>query len=406
MAQKPMEKGRGMSPIRGYPPLVANKNTVKQLFAVIGLSVINATDGYFAACSGEISDEVRNSANSAAAALVERTLSQYGSAERLGLSDEFTAWRMNMPGDSGLLDRSVGLQLDYGILERMAAQVLQELNLMVQFIVTSVYPDTDDISLALDEFTTFSEHALLLNLTNSVCGCRSEGIEELFTEDRDNTTRAKLDLEKLFFNSVITLNFPDACDYFLQIMDMELKVAEMAVSLKPRVCNRLVWIIYVLGSPPSYGPKKPLKHNVMAAIAALDAINSLEQLKEEIRRIFWMLDEDYCSEPPQSKFTQITAYILEHYQDCNLDASALCGVFDITPPSLSRMFRREMGITMLDYIHTIRLGHVKQMMLATDLSLQDISTACGYFSSWTMSRAFKKYEGITPGEYRKNCFDR
>lgn len=406
MAQKPIEKGRGMSPIRGYPPLMENKNMFPKLFSVIGLSVINATEGYFADCHGEISDELREAATNAAADLVEGALSRYGTTQRLGLSDEFIAWRINMPGSSGLLDRSVGLQLDYRVLERMADQVLQELKLMVQFIVTSVYPDTDDISLALDEFTTFSEHALLLNLTNSVCGCRSEGIEELFPEDRENTTRAKLDLEKLFFNSIVTLNFPEACDYFLQIMELELKVAEMAVSLKPRVCNRLVWIIYVLGSPPSYGPKKPLKHNVMASIAALDAITSLDELKEAIRRIFWMLDEDYRTEPPQTKLSQITAYILEHYQDCNLDASQLCTVFDITPPSLSRMFRREMGTTMLDYIHSVRLGHVKQMMLTTDLSLQEISTACGYFSSWTMSRAFKKYEDITPGEYRKNCFDR
>lgn len=404
MAEKPKEKGRGMSPIRGFPPLMGKENTTQQLFAVIGLSIINATEDFFGACHGEISEEAQQEANAAVAELVKQELDLYGTVAPMRLSEESLAWRIDMTGDSGLLDRSVGLTLNYGVLEHMADRVLQELGLMVRFVVSSAYPETDDISLALDEFTTLSDHAMLLGMTSSVCGCRSEGMEALFPEDRDNTTRAKLDLEKLFFNSVVTLNFSDACEYFLQITDMELKVAEMAVSLKPRVCNRLVWIIYVLGSPPNFGPRNPLKNNVMASIAALDAVTSLEELKAGIRRIFAMLDEDYQQPSPANKLSQITSYIFEHYQDCNLDASQICEVFDMTPPSLSRMFRREMNTTMLDFIHSVRLTHVKQLMLTTELSLQDISTACGYFSSWTMSRAFKKYEGVTPGDYRKNCF--
>ncbi len=404
MAERSIEKGRGMSPIRGYPPLMDRDNMTQRLFSVIGLSIINATEKFFGACHGEVSEEAQQKANATAAELVTAELDRYGETTSMRLLEESLAWRIDMTGDSGLLDRSVGLTLNYCVLERIAERVLNELGLMVQFIVSSVYPETDDISLALDEFTTLSDHAMLLGMTSSVCGYRSEGMEALFPENRDNTARGKLDLEKLFFNSVITLNFSDACEYFLRITDMELKVAEMAVSLKPRVCNRLVWIIYVLGSPPNFGLQTPLKNNVMAAIAALDSITSLEKLKEGIRQVFSMLEEDYQRPPATNKLTQITSYILEHYQDCNLDASQICEVFDMTPPSLSRMFRREMNTTMLDYIHSVRLGHVKQLMLTTDMSLQDISTACGYFSSWTMSRAFKKYEGVTPGDYRKNCF--
>ena len=402
MAGHSIEKGRGMSPIRGYPPLMGKENPAERLFAVIGLSIINATEEFFN--HGEVSEEAQQRANAMTVRLVSEALNRYGAAVPIRLGDEFLAWRMDMTGTSALLDRSVGLMLDYGVLTELAERVLKELGLMVQFIVSSVYPESDDISLALDEFTTLSEHAMLLGLTSSVCGYRSEDMEALFPQDREVAARAKLDLEKLFFNCVVTLNFPDACEYFLQITEMELKVAEMAVSLKPRVCNRLVWIIYVLGSPPNFGPRKPLKNNVMAAIAALDAVTSLEELKAGIRRVFAMLEEDYHHADAGTKLSQITDYILQHYQDCNLDASQICDAFDITPPSLSRMFRREMNTTMLDYIHTVRLGHVKQMMLTTELSLQDISTACGYFSSWTMSRAFKKYEGITPGDYRKNCF--
>ncbi len=405
MAERSIEKGRGMSPIRGYPPLMRKENQTPRLFAVVGFSVVNASAEFIASIQGDISDPSEQCAVFAASEMIAARLHDFGQIVPIRLSDEFQAWRIDLSGDSPLLDRSIGLMLDYKVLEELAAQILTRLSLVVQFVVSSVYPDTDDISLALDELTTLSEHAILLNLSNSVCGYRSEGMEELFPADRNHGSQVKLDLEKLFFNSIITLDFPTACEYFLKIMDLELQAAETAVSLKPRVCNRLVWIIYVLGSPPGNGPQKPITHNVMGSIAALDAITSLEALKTGVQEIFSMLEEDYQPEPAANKLTLITGYIMEHYQDCNLDASQICEVFDIAPPSLSRMFRREMNNTMLDYIHAVRLSHVKELMIQSAMSLQDISTACGYFSSWTMSRAFKKYEGITPGEYRKSCFD-
>lgn len=405
MADRSLEKGRGMSPIRGYPPLMRKENQTPRLFAVIGFSILDTSAELIPGLKGDISGQTEQYAVSAAGEMISARLREFGQLVSIHLSDELHAWRIELSGASPLLDRSVGLMLDYQILEQLAAQLLRELGIVIQFVVSSVYPNTDDISLALDELTTLSEHAILLNLSNSVCGYRSEGMDELFPADRGHSSQVKLDLEKLFFNSVITLDFPAACDYFLKIMELELQAAETAVSLKPRVCNRLVWIIYVLGSPPGNGPEKPITHNVMGSIAALDAVTTLDALKTGVQEIFSMLEEDYQQEPAANKLTLITGYIMEHYQDCNLDASQICEAFDITPPSLSRMFRREMNTTMLDYIHAVRLSHVKELMLQTNMPLQDISTACGYFSSWTMSRAFKKYEGITPGEYRKSCFD-
>ena len=247
-----------------------------------------------------------------------------------------------------------------------------------------------------------SKHSVLLNFKNGVCGHRSMDIENQFPDAMANHSRRKLDLEKLFFNSVITLHFPEACAYFLEIMELELKSPETALFIKTRVCNRLVGIIYTLGSPPNHG--NPLKNNVMADIDALGELDSVEDMKEGVRRIFCLLEEDYCGDSHRTKLDKIAAYIQENYQDCNLDATQICEAFNLSPPSFSRMFRREKGITMLDYVHTVRLTHVKEMMLETDLSLQEIAAQCGYFSFWTMSRAFKKYEGVNLSEYRRSCF--
>lgn len=392
-----------MSPVRGYPPLLDGENERSRLFAVIGLAVIDAAGLYSGDC--DFSEEAEQRAADMAGKYIEKLLSVYGRIDPLCPAEALRLWLLYMDPDSPLLDRTVGISLNYELMEKAAEQVLKARNLRIQFIVSSVYSETFDISLALDEVATLSRHAALLNLTSSVCGHRSESIEKQFPDMTDNTRQAKLDLEKLFFNCVITLRFPEACAYFLKIMDMDLKSAETALFIKTRVCNRLAWIIYVLGSPPHHGPHNPLKNNVMAAIDALDAASTIDEMKEGVRDIFAMLEEDYHAAPSPNKLSRITAYIVEHYQDCNLDATQICAAFDMTPPSLSRLFRREMDTTMLDYIHSVRLSHAKELMLKTDQSLQSIAAQCGYFSSWTMSRAFKKYEGITPGEYRRSCYE-
>ena len=145
MAERSIEKGRGMSPIRGYPPLMRKENQTPRLFAVAGFSVINASAEFIASIQGDISDPSEQCAVSAASEMIAARLHDFGQIVPIRLSNEFQAWRIELSGDSPLLDRSIGLMLNYKVLEELAAQILTRLSLVVQFVVSSVYPDTDDI---------------------------------------------------------------------------------------------------------------------------------------------------------------------------------------------------------------------------------------------------------------------
>ena len=154
MAERSIEKGRGMSPIRGYPPLMRKENQTPRLFAVAGFSVINDSAEFIASIQGDISDPSEQCAVSAVSEMIAARLHDFGQIVPIQLSNEFQAWRIELSGDSPLLDGSIGLMLDYKVLEELAAQILTRLSLVVQFVVSSVYPDTDDISLALDAVTS------------------------------------------------------------------------------------------------------------------------------------------------------------------------------------------------------------------------------------------------------------
>lgn len=404
MSGTPIRNDRGLSPIRGYPPLVRDTVERKMLFAVIGLVVRDKT-----AASSELRTlprTIRRQTTFSAEDSMVRHLSRCGQVCFERKTEKMTLWRLYMDQNSEILERTRGTMLNYDMLEKMADKIVTETQTTIQLVVSSVYSQEFDLSLAMDEVATLARHAEFLNISSSVCGHRSQSVEEQFPDAGENITQQKHELEKLFFNYAITLKFPQACESFLKIVDLELKNPETALFVKTRVCNRLAGIIYTLGSPPNHGPENPLKNNVMAEIDGLNAAGTVDEMKKGIREIFAMLEEDYHVDTSPSRVDQIAVYIQENYQDCNLDATRICELYGITPPSLSRMFRRERGMTMLDYVHSVRLFHVKKLLLETEETLQEIAAQCGYYSCCTMSRVFKKYEGITLSEYRSSCFEK
>lgn len=400
MAEKSTSK-RGMGSIRGFPPLpIAEKENSENAVighAVIASAILDSSNVFFEENSG-ISSQDLALVKTAVRSIFRDMVGAELILEEFAFQD-FLGWHIELRGGHEILGYELGYEINVETLKRVDQTIRETLDLELQFYVSSVYPLDNDFSLAIDEVTTLYDRALLLGETKQIVANRYDERETVDVAD-DDCAEKKLNLEKLFFNAVITRNFHWAEDLMNQIMDLELQIPEMAHSIKPRISNRLAWIIYVLGTPPT---DIPLKRNLMADIACLDEIDNFAEFRGQISAIFQAFDQDYnprCE--TNSLFDKIVTYIDENFRDCNLSGGAICDEFEITAPYLSRMFRKNMDMTMLDYIHTVRINAVKRMLIETDCNIQDIARNCGYFSGWTMVRAFKKYEEISPGEYRKS----
>jgi len=84
----------------------------------------------------------------------------------------------------------------------------------------------------------------------------------------------------------------------------------------------------------------------------------------------------------------------------------LADVFEFAPTYLSKRFKESEQISILDYINMVRVHHVKQLLLETDLTLEKIAGQTGFSNISTFNRIFKKLEGITAGEYKKYMLSR
>lgn len=98
MAERSIEKGRGMSPIRGYPPLMRKENQTPRLFAVAGFSVINDSAEFIASIQGDISDPSEQCAVSAASEMIAARLHDFGRLFPFGCPTNFKPGGLSCPG--------------------------------------------------------------------------------------------------------------------------------------------------------------------------------------------------------------------------------------------------------------------------------------------------------------------
>ena len=99
----------------------------------------------------------------------------------------------------------------------------------------------------------------------------------------------------------------------------------------------------------------------------------------------------------------ILNYICDNLSNFDLSVAFVAEHFNATPSALSRKFKRQTGNGLLDYINRQRVQASKKNLKDKKVSLAQVASLVGIDNVNTYIRIFKKYEGLTPGEYRSNC---
>ena len=104
------------------------------------------------------------------------------------------------------------------------------------------------------------------------------------------------------------------------------------------------------------------------------------------------------------QFQSIYQYMVEHFRDPNLSLSVLAREFQLSMPTMSREFQKNTGTGFLECLHRLRIDSAKKELKETNepIKKKNIAEAVGYSNILTMTRAFRKFVGTTPGVYRTN----
>lgn len=96
----------------------------------------------------------------------------------------------------------------------------------------------------------------------------------------------------------------------------------------------------------------------------------------------------------------VKAYLDEHYTK-KIALDDLEKRFFINKFYLSKIFKETYGTTINNYLISKRITRAKQLLRFTDLTVDEIGAAVGMADANYFSRMFRKVEGSSPREYRK-----
>ena len=97
--------------------------------------------------------------------------------------------------------------------------------------------------------------------------------------------------------------------------------------------------------------------------------------------------------------SETIAYINEHYFE-DLSLTSLCERMKCSKSTLITAFKRDVGMTVNDYITEVRLGEAIRMLLAGGQTIGEIALATGFSDQSYFSKVFSAKHGMSPSEYR------
>ena len=109
-------------------------------------------------------------------------------------------------------------------------------------------------------------------------------------------------------------------------------------------------------------------------------------------------------EQEERTITLLTRYLQEHMAE-ELSLSVLAEQFYLNPQYISQLFKNEIGVGFLTYLTNIRMEKAKKLLLSTSYSIAEVAEQSGYGDYRVFTKVFKKTEGITPSQYRRDFLD-
>lgn len=102
-------------------------------------------------------------------------------------------------------------------------------------------------------------------------------------------------------------------------------------------------------------------------------------IKKALEKLFVFIDENYDRPITLKEASEISNFSIPHF---------------------CRLFRQTVGMSFIDYLNHYRINK-SVLLLKSENSITEISNLCGFNSINSYIRTFKKYNKLSPGEYRK-----
>ncbi|SDD07339.1 Helix-turn-helix domain-containing protein [Paenibacillus sp. UNCCL117] len=130
---------------------------------------------------------------------------------------------------------------------------------------------------------------------------------------------------------------------------------------------------------------------------------SLDQISKWFHRMIQLTTANLQLEMHAKGNTHITRVvdILEREYDQDISLNSVAEQLNLNPAYISRLFKQITGQPFVDYLKRIRIEKSKELLIQSDMKINEIGKRVGYSNSYYFIKVFKELMGLTPGEYKK-----
>lgn len=130
-------------------------------------------------------------------------------------------------------------------------------------------------------------------------------------------------------------------------------------------------------------------------------INDMMSFVTDIAEQCCIFVKEQLDNKKSDKIDDILSYVHQNYSDANMSVSQLAEKFNISNTIISKLFKKEMKMGVLEYITVFRLNKAIQLLTSTDKTVNEIAESVGFGNYRTFARLFVRQYGITAKQYRE-----
>jgi len=183
----------------------------------------------------------------------------------------------------------------------------------------------------------------------------------------------------------------------------ELPAGDLELALCKRLCEINPTLSLTQSNPAIYDNSSSLIQNIVKNKQRMlcDRVESRGIIYQLIAR--FLKEARTKVEVNDSRVLKSLAYIRKNINQ-PLNVEMLAEIACVSKDHFIRLFKKETGVTPIQYITQKKIEKAQLLLITEDLSVKEISFMLAYEDHSYFNKLFRKHTGVTPQEYRKYNF--